>query len=98
MRMKWNFHVDCLQKHSQYDIIIGQDLLSELQLDLCLSDYTIRVNVGAYERCTISMKDPYGLRNDASLRDEKLWKSEHIINATRHTQDLGRKISKIRFK
>ena len=87
--------MDDSQKNSRYNMIIGRELLLELKLYLCFSDYTIRVNGGAYEGCTISIKYPSDLRNDASLRDEKLWKSEHVIDATRNTQDLGRKTSKI---
>ena len=37
-----DFHVDDLQNNSMYDMIIGRDLLLELMLDLCLSDYTIK--------------------------------------------------------
>ena len=30
----WNFHVDDLQENSRYDMIIGRDFLSEIQIDL----------------------------------------------------------------
>ena len=57
-RMTWNFHVDDLQKHSRYDMIMGRDLLLELKLDLCFYDCTIKGNVGAYEACTVYMNIP----------------------------------------
>ena len=38
-------------------------------------------NGGAYKGCTVSMKDPSKLHNDASFRDEELWESEHVLNA-----------------
>ena len=64
-------------------MIIGWYLLYELQLDLCVSGYTIRANGGAYERFTVSIKDmnngyviiPYNLCNYASFRDEESWES-----------------------
>ena len=54
--MTWNFHVDDLQKHSRYDMIMGRDLLLELKLDLCFSNFTIKGNVGLYKGCTVPMK------------------------------------------
>ena len=44
--MTWSFHVDDSQKNSRYDMKIGRDLLLELKLDLCLSDYPIKGNGG----------------------------------------------------
>ena len=41
--------MDDSQENSRYDMIIGQGLLSELQIGLCLSDYNIRGNGRAYE-------------------------------------------------
>ena len=64
--------MDDSQKKSRHDMIIGRDLLSEIQLDLCFSDHTIRENGGEYEVCTISMKGHYDLRDDTSFRDEEL--------------------------
>ena len=79
--LTWNFHVDDLWKHSRYNMIMGQDLLSELQIYLYFSGYTIRVNVGAYKGCTISMRgmsNEYvrissNLRDYASFMNEELW-------------------------
>ena len=87
----WDFHVDDSQKNSQYDMIKGQDLLSEIQLDLCFSDYTIRGNGGAYEECNVYLKNiingyvwiPSDLRHEASFRDGELWGSEYVIVTTR---------------
>ena len=66
----WIFHVDDLQKNSRYDMIIGRDLLLKLKLDLCLSDYNIKGNGGAYGGCTATMKDPSDLCDDTSFRNE----------------------------
>ena len=46
-----------LQQNERYSIIIGWGLLSEIQIYLCILNFTIIVNVGAYERCTASMRD-----------------------------------------
>ena len=51
-------------------MIIGQDLLLNLELDLCFYDYTIKGNGGTYKGCTAPMKDPYDLCNDASFLNE----------------------------
>ena len=77
-------------------MIIGQDFLSELQLDLCFLDYTIRLNGGTYEGCTASMRDMNNnyvrinsdLIDDASFRDEELWESEHLLDSTRRTRRI----------
>ena len=65
--------MDDLQKHSRYYMIIDQDLLLELKLDLCFSDYTIKGNGGAYEGCTTPMRDPYDLCVDKRFINEELW-------------------------
>ena len=66
-------------------MIICQDLLLELKLDLCFSDYTIKGNEGAYEGCTAPMKDPYDLCDDASFRNEEVWEREHVLDSARRT-------------
>ena len=81
-----DFHVDDLQNNSMYDMIIGRDLLLELMLDLCLSDYTIKGNGGAYKGCTAPMRDPYNLCDDASFRNEKVWESDHVLDYTGRTR------------
>ena len=86
--MTWSFHVDELQKNSRYDMIIGWNLLLELKLDLCFSDYTINGNGCAYEGCTTLMRDTSNLRDDTSFRNEKWWKSEHVIDYTRRTHRI----------
>ena len=63
----WSFHVDYLQKHSRYEMIVFQDLWLEIKLDLCLSGYTVRGNKGMYKEYTAPMQDPYDLCDDASL-------------------------------
>ena len=62
--------MDDLQKNSRYDMIVGQDLLLELKLDLCYSNYTIEVNGGAYEGCNAPMKYPSDLCDDSIFRNE----------------------------
>ena len=38
-----------------------------------------------YKGCTIYMKDPSDLRDDAIFRNEELWESEHVLNSTQRT-------------
>ena len=52
----YKFNVDEPQENERYDMIMGRDILSDLQIDFCLSDYIIRGNRGAYEVCMDSMK------------------------------------------
>ena len=75
--------VDDSRKNSRYDMIIGRDLLLELKLDLRLYYCMIRGNGGAHDGCTVSMKDPYDLRDDASFRNYYFWESEHVLDSTR---------------
>ena len=77
--MTLNFHVEDSQKNAWYSMIMGRNFLSGLQRYLCLSDYTIRVNVGAYKGCTestIDTKNSYvtitsDLLDDARFRGEQ---------------------------
>ena len=69
----WNFYMDDLQENSRYDMIIGRDLLLELKLDLCFSDYMIKGHGGAYKGCTAPMKDIYNFCDDASFINEEVW-------------------------
>ena len=55
--MAWNFHEDDSQENVSYNMILSWDVVSELKVDLCLSDYTIKVNGGAYKGCMKPMKD-----------------------------------------
>ena len=71
--MTWIFHVDDLHKNSQYDMIIGQDLLLELKLYYVSPIILIKGNGDMYEGCTAPMKDPYDLSDDASFRNEEVW-------------------------
>ena len=88
MIVKWNFYMGDSQENSRYDMIIGQDLLLELKLDFCFSDHTIRVDGGAYKGCTISMKDPFDLHDDAIFRNEELWESEDVLDSTRRMRRI----------
>ena len=69
-------------------MIIGRDLLLELKLDLCLSDYTIIFNGGAYKGCTAPMSDPYKFCDDARFRNEELWESDHVLDSTQRTRRI----------
>ena len=72
-RVTWSFHVDDSQKNSRYDMIIGQDLLLEFNLDLCFSDNTIKGNGGTYEVFTAHMKDTYDLCDEVRFINEEVW-------------------------
>ena len=65
--LTWNFHGDDRQKHLRYDMITGRNLLLEIQLYIFKSNNTIKVNVGSHDRCTVSVKDPSNLCDDASF-------------------------------
>ena len=86
--LTWSFHVNDSQKKSRYDMIIGQDLLLEIKLDLCFSDYTIKGKEGAYELCNSPMKDPSDLCDGTRFSNEELWDSEHVLNSTRRTRRI----------
>ena len=51
-----NFYMDDLQVFHRYGIILGHDILSKLNMDLCFSNNTIRVNGFTYEGCTATNK------------------------------------------
>ena len=53
----WNFHVDYLQGNHRYDMILGRDILSELKIDLCFSDNTIKGNLGTCKGSKSPIKD-----------------------------------------
>ena len=45
-----------LQGNHKYDIILGRDTFSELQINLCSFNNIRRGDVGAYKGCTAPMK------------------------------------------
>ena len=51
-------------------MIIGRDLLLELKLDLCLSNYTIRGTRSPYKGCTAPIKYLSNLCDDIRLINE----------------------------
>ena len=51
-------------------MIIDQDLLLELELDLCFSDCTIKGDGGAYEGCTAPIKYSSDLSDDTRFRNK----------------------------
>ena len=68
--------MDDSQVNGRYDMILGRDVLSELQIYLCLSDYTIRVNGGACEGCTTTLNffnKGYVIITTDHLNDERFW-------------------------
>ena len=52
----WNCHVDDSAK-GRYDMILGRDLLSELELNLKFSDHAIEADDGTFKGSTTSMID-----------------------------------------
>ena len=61
--------MDDSHESSQYDMIIGRDLLLEIKLDLCFSNYTIKGSVGVYEGSTTPMRDTCYLWGDVIFRN-----------------------------
>ena len=65
----------------RYDMILGCDILSELDIDLYFYKNKIIVNRVAYKGCTVLMKDISKINLNASsdwikdkiFRNEKLW-------------------------
>ena len=56
-------------------MILGRDILYELQIDLYFSDYTIRVNIRYYKGCTTPVEDvnkTYSITTTEHLKDESL--------------------------
>ena len=51
-----SFHVDELQGCHRYDMILGRDIFSKLNIDLCFSNNTLRGNWGAYKEWTALIK------------------------------------------
>ena len=45
--MMWNFHMDGSQGHHRYGMILGGEILTKLNMELCFSNNTVRVNGGA---------------------------------------------------
>ena len=74
-------------------MILGHEIFSELKIDLCFFNNTIRKNGGAYEGCNDPMKDVYKINFNVSsdwLKDERfwnkeLWYSEHVLDSMQHT-------------
>ena len=73
----WNFHVDYSQGNHKYNMILRYYILSELQIDICLSDNTIRGNICVYAGCTAPIKYVTNINFNASsawTQDESFWK------------------------
>ena len=69
-------------------MIIGRDLLLELKLDFCFSNYTVKRNGGPYKGCTAPMRYLYDLCDYSSFRNEEEWESEHVLNSTQRTRRI----------
>ena len=52
----WKFHVDESAK-GQYNMILGQDLLSELELNLRFSDHVIEADYSTFKRSKTPIVD-----------------------------------------
>ena len=62
-----------LQVDHKYNMILGCDILSKLNIDLCFSDNKIRGNEGSYKGCKTQMKDVSKINFNASsnwIKDE----------------------------
>ena len=67
--------MDDLQGDHKYNMILGRDIFSKLQIYICLSYNTIIGNGGAYEGFTNPMKDMTNINFNASfawLHEKKL--------------------------
>ena len=62
----WDFYVDVSQVNLRYDMILGRDIFSELQIYLCFSKNTMRGNVAVYEVFNGLMKDVPNINLNAS--------------------------------
>ena len=73
--MMQNFHVYDNQGNHRYDMILVHNILYELRIYLCLSENTIRVNVGTYEVCTDPMIffENYFNMSPNWIKEESFW-------------------------
>ena len=70
--------------------------MSELKIDLYLSNHTIRMNVSAYKGCTAQMKHVTNINfnisstclNGEIFRNKELWEIGHVLDAMRHTHRI----------
>ena len=67
--------MDYSQYNHSYNMILGCDILSELRIDLNLSENTIRVNGGRYKGRTNLMKDV----SKISFNVASNWITEKIV-------------------
>ena len=89
-----NLHVDDSQGNNRYNMILVHDIFYKINMYLCLSNNTNRLNGGAYKGCTYQRKDVskinYGVSsewlNDESFGDEELWDSDHVMDITQFTR------------
>ena len=51
-----NFHVNDSQDTHRYYMILGHDIFSQLNIDLCFSNNTIRGGEVTYKGCNATMK------------------------------------------
>ena len=75
----WKFHVDESAK-GRYDMILGWDLLSELALNLKLSDHIIEADGGPFKGSTTPMVD-LGTYEFKNLNTVKIKPEEPFTNA-----------------
>lgn len=89
----WNFRVDDSQVTHRYGMILGRDILSKPNLDLCLPDNTIRVNRGTYKGYTAPTKGVSNIYFKFSLywlkykrfQNKQQWEIKHILNTMQRT-------------
>ena len=72
----WNFHVDDSQGNYKYNMILGSDILSKLQIYLFLFNSKIGVNEGTYKAFSNPMKDVMNITTSARAHDNNFWNKE----------------------
>ena len=75
----WNSRVDDSNGSHGYDIILGRDILSELNIYLYLSGNSIWESEGTCKVCTVPIKYLSKIHFNSSydwLKDKSFWKKE----------------------
>ena len=89
----WDFHVDDSQGNHKYDIILGREIFSGLQIYPCFFNNNIRINGGKLKVCMVQMKDMTDINfkvSSACPNEKKYWKKE--LRESGHVMDTTRRI------
>ena len=90
----WNFHVNNSQENHGYNMVLGRNIFSELNIYICFYKNTIRENGGTHEECTAPMKDISKININSSsdwlketiFQNKELWEREHVLEIMQHTR------------